>query len=809
MAALKVIAQSSPDIEFDPDDIAICLPSDAQLDPGAGEAILGAFAEHPEAAALYGDRRVNGQRQARAAWSPTRVQSEPGVSLPLAVRASWPQFDPSRDPLELERRLAESDAVVLHIPSVLTNHHSAPSLSGRTLADDHRFEPGERPGTRRRRPHLLGQANTSIIIPSAGISQPDAAQSMLARCLETLTLLDPPPLEVIVVVGDEFQGQLPGERDRGAIGLSTHAIHRGAGPFDFSQAANSGLRASQGDLVLLLNDDIEAESPDWLGRMAAHLQDPAVGAVGAALLYPNRTVQHVGVVIDDAHPLHPFVGYRLADTANHGGDVARDVIAVTGACVLARRRDLLAIGGLSPDFPSSFGDIDLCLRLRRSGLRVVAEPAAVLTHHETASREPVIEPWEKDRFAKVWGHVTDPWYHPAFHRPHDPRSMSRNADHLGPVDQHGTWAVRTTAIADHRHQPPMSQPDSSKSPSEFDTTDDIDIARIPMEIEAEADVLRRRDPQMNQLEREMEQQWDALRLPEPSVLDQASPVNTGSDSSRDADSPTGSNLVNRLFKRLLRRATRRYTQYVLFRVNELLHAIRQRLRDQQDLTDQHSQQLHDHNRHFKLLENTMSHTVDNSYLVTSHLLDPPPELKIDAISTIAKHAGPVPSLVLSGGTGEIVRSINTNGGYAYGLEPDAGRVLRAIQEGLDVRSDDIIGHLSRLDTDQVSTIVLTGVVEFMPSTILLAIIEQVARIIATSGHVIVAVADPENRNPIESELYAGLGFSPSTWRHLLDRDGFDTRIEPVVDPHLTELVIAERKQKTATPTQSPTEFSQP
>ena len=429
-------------------DDAIHLSGEAQLDNGAREAIHAAFAHHPEAVALYWDIAVGDQRQARPAWSPTRVHSEPGVTLPLAIQKSWAEFDPTMTPLELERRLAETDAEVLHLPSVLTHHSEAPSSREEITFDDPRFEPGPRPGTRRRRPSLQGQASTSILIPSAGYLQPATTTTMLERCLDTLGFLDPPPYEVIVVVGDEYQGDLP----RPPADLPMRVVHRGSGPFNFSQAINCGLLASRGDLVLLLNDDIEADTVDWLGRMAAHLDTPAVGAVGAGLLYPDRTVQHLGVIVDDGYPLHPFRLYRMADTAAHGGDVARDMISVTGACLLARRRDLLSVGGLSLEFPSSYGDVDLCLRLLRSGLRVVIEPAAVLIHHESASRNPTVKKWEWGRFVFRWGEVADPWYHPAFFRPNLPHHRNRNGDHLGPVDADGSWPARSNAIQSRMHE---------------------------------------------------------------------------------------------------------------------------------------------------------------------------------------------------------------------------------------------------------------------------------------------------------------------------------------------------------------------
>lgn len=245
----------------------------------------------------------------------------------------------------------------------------------------------------------LSQARTSIVIPSAGHVLPGAETSMLDRCLTTLARLEPLPKEVIVVVGDEYQGKPPQQ----AAELPLRIIHRGAGSFDFSRAVNCGLLASRGELVLLLNDDIEAESSDWLRKMAAHLDDPTIGAVGATLLYPDRSIQHIGIEFEGPHPIHSFRGRQKSEAAAAWDDTVRDVDSVTGACMLARRWDLLAVGGMSLYFPASYGDIDLCLRLMRSGLRVVVALDATLIHHESASRPPVIEPWESERFFARWG----------------------------------------------------------------------------------------------------------------------------------------------------------------------------------------------------------------------------------------------------------------------------------------------------------------------------------------------------------------------------------------------------------------------
>jgi GT2 family glycosyltransferase len=165
-------------------------------------------------------------------------------------------------------------------------------------------------------------------------------------------------------------------------------------------------------------------------------------------------VQHAGVVLDDAWPLHPFVGADPAGLGEHGADVARDVVAVTGACLMARRADLLAVGALSTDFPLSFNDVDLCVRLRRRGLRVVIEPGAVIVHHETLTRTPEISAEEWDRWIGRWGEIEDPWYHPGHHRPDDPDDLRRNADHLPPHpdDRSPPVRLRTTRLRCRVHR---------------------------------------------------------------------------------------------------------------------------------------------------------------------------------------------------------------------------------------------------------------------------------------------------------------------------------------------------------------------
>jgi GT2 family glycosyltransferase len=163
--------------------------------------------------------------------------------------------------------------------------------------------------------------------------------------------------------------------------------HRAAGPFNFSRKVNEGIAAAEGDHIILFNDDLEVIDGDWMTSMLEYSQDPAIGAVGAQLLYPDGRLQHVGMLLGvngiAAHAFHQHPG----TVAGYFGSVIgpRNYSAVTGACLMSRRAVFLEVGGLDEIFPIDFNDVDYCLRVRRAGYRIVYTPYARLVHHESAS----------------------------------------------------------------------------------------------------------------------------------------------------------------------------------------------------------------------------------------------------------------------------------------------------------------------------------------------------------------------------------------------------------------------------------------
>ncbi len=196
------------------------------------------------------------------------------------------------------------------------------------------------------------------------------------------------------------------------------------GPFNYPRLINLGASHARGELLMTLNNDVEATEPDWLDEMVSQVSRPGVGLVGCLLLYPDRSVQHAGVIVG----LSGVAGHMYADAApddpGYAGRiyVTQDLSAVTGACQLMRRSLFEKLGGLDErHLAVAYNDIDFCLRVREAGLRVVYTPHARLLHHHSASRGSDIRidrlasfTWEREYMRTRWAHVIfdDPFFNP-------------------------------------------------------------------------------------------------------------------------------------------------------------------------------------------------------------------------------------------------------------------------------------------------------------------------------------------------------------------------------------------------------------
>lgn len=271
-------------------------------------------------------------------------------------------------------------------------------------------------------PHL---PRVSAIIPTRNRAD------LLASCLAGLEAADYPDLEVIVADNDSDEADtldlLDSLSARTRPGRSFRVL-RHPGPFNYSAINNRAVAEAGGDLICLLNNDIEMLKPDWLAIMATQALRAEVGAVGAQLLYHDGRIQHAGVVIgvgNAAGHAHRFLvpeqeGYFWRHA------LPQFVAAVTAACLVLQRERFLAVGGLDEtNFPVAFNDVDLCLRLNARGWHCLYEPRAVLVHHESVSRGFDRDPLGAARFAgelaalqrlHATHRIVDPFHHPELSR---------------------------------------------------------------------------------------------------------------------------------------------------------------------------------------------------------------------------------------------------------------------------------------------------------------------------------------------------------------------------------------------------------
>ncbi len=177
------------------------------------------------------------------------------------------------------------------------------------------------------------------------------------------------------------------------------------GPFNYSAINNYGFQYARGEYILLLNNDTKILEEDSIAEMVTQASRPEVGAVGALLLYPEGTVQHGGIILGHGGiASHAWEGENPLNINGQFQEMVfshlHNVSAVTGACMMLKHSDYEAAGGLDESLEVTFNDVDLCLKLRDKGLRVLMCPMAQLIHYESASRGSEDSPQKVKRFHK-------------------------------------------------------------------------------------------------------------------------------------------------------------------------------------------------------------------------------------------------------------------------------------------------------------------------------------------------------------------------------------------------------------------------
>jgi O-antigen biosynthesis protein len=258
---------------------------------------------------------------------------------------------------------------------------------------------------------ILGEPKVSIIVPTKNML------SALKKCIGSIEeRTSYGNYEIIVVDNNSDDAEVLDYLRR-----SCHMVLNYSQNFNFSKINNFAARKASGDYLVLLNNDTEVITPDWIESMLEHAQRKEVGAVGCKLLYSDRSIQHAGVVLgmspDRATGVagHIFQRFRYEDPGYFGLiNSVRNCSAVTAAAMMIRKEVLDEVGGFNEDLAVCYNDVDLCLRLRKMGYLIVYTPYAELYHCESLSRGCSVDLNEAQYMLTKWGHAvrSDPYYSP-------------------------------------------------------------------------------------------------------------------------------------------------------------------------------------------------------------------------------------------------------------------------------------------------------------------------------------------------------------------------------------------------------------
>jgi GT2 family glycosyltransferase len=429
------------------------LDHDDVLAPFALFSVVEAINRQPDADFFYSDEDKldeTGQRVDpcfKPGWSPDLLRHHNYVCHLVVLKRSLleqiggirPGFEGAQD-YDLVLRAGEAAKRIVHIPNVLyhwrlhaqstaQNTSSKQYLieAGRRALEEHlqrtrtsaSVVPAETPGEYRITYHLPRQPLVSILIPNR-----DQAQ-LLGRCMESLAQSSYANYEVLILENGSSQ-----EDTFAYYRQLTQAVPARiltwSRPFNFSAINNYGAMHSRGEVLLFLNNDLEAIHADWLEAMVTHAMRPEIGAVGAKLLFADGTIQHAGVVLGmggaagHVHSRFP----RTADGYLGRLRLVQNVAAVTGACLMTRREVFERIGGFDERFVLAYNDVDYGMNVRASGLRVLWTPAAELYHLESKTRGYEDDPAKQERFRREFDlfcrkwrrelEAGDPYFNPNF-----------------------------------------------------------------------------------------------------------------------------------------------------------------------------------------------------------------------------------------------------------------------------------------------------------------------------------------------------------------------------------------------------------
>lgn len=414
----------------------------------------------PDATLLYadGDRvERDGRRLTpwfRPNWNPDLLLSTDYLSgVSIATRAALEAVGPIGDggvPGLLLRCAMAAAPPPLHLPLLLWSQPVESDVAagpdarlGDVAAEAAREAEGARvervpAGLRVRWPLPEPAPKASIVVPTR-----DRA-GLLRVCVDSvLERTTYPDFEVVVVDNQSSEAETLAYFEEIAVDPRVRVLRHDA-PFNYAAINNRAVEAVDGELVVLLNNDVEVITPGWLEEMAAQALRPGVGAVGAMLYYPDDTIQHAGVVLGLGGVAgHVYSRAPRGTIGDHGrAALAQAMSAVTAACLVVRREAFLEVEGLDEGLQVAFNDVDFCLRLLARGYRNLWTPFAEFHHHESASRGAEDTPAkyarfvsEVERMLRTWGAMVadDPAYSPSLSLRHGAANVLAEPPRHGPA----------------------------------------------------------------------------------------------------------------------------------------------------------------------------------------------------------------------------------------------------------------------------------------------------------------------------------------------------------------------------------------
>lgn len=419
-------------------------PAGALVSPVLESALARAVAARPDAALFTGDdfaRDDQAQLRLFPEFDPVLLASRGYADAAVLVRRAALAALGGADGVDaLLLKAHEAGLPIGRIPEVVMAR-----LDARPMADvaarkaliaahwpHYRVTEGRAPGLLElARPFADEAPSVTLLIPTRRSLIPEANRSYVDRLLDALEETDWPMDRLHVIVGDDVEGMPDWDRAR-PYGFRRIETPRPKGAlFNYAAKMNALWRAAETEQIVFLNDDLLPADPAWLKALQTFALDRAVGGVGARLDYEDGRVQHAGV-----GPLFGRVGHvwagrsRIEGTYQDWALAQRQWSMVTGAVFATRRAALEEVNGFDERFTLEFNDIDLCLRLRAAGYRIVYTPAARLAHAEKASRgEALPRGDEIAAFLSRWKGwlAADPAWHPLL----DPDALEATPRHAG------------------------------------------------------------------------------------------------------------------------------------------------------------------------------------------------------------------------------------------------------------------------------------------------------------------------------------------------------------------------------------------